>query len=173
MTEPYDRFENHSAILRDLIDKAGNMTVEAATRADADNFGIDARISTAHKFVDLEVKGHVELLENLIAGPWWLGPVPAEARPSDPLDVDPATYPRKIEPAEAYFTRVGQPGTKLPATALRFLPAVLPANATQFRVALTDYHYVGANYRGKVKLTPTSMATGSQVPAEYVVVVGL
>ena len=171
MTEPFDRFQRHAAVLRELMDQAGDLTVYAAERADADNFGIDARISTAHKFVDLEVKGHVKLLENLIGGPW-VGPVSIEPLPSEPITVEAAGYPRKIEP-DGDFTRVGIRGFILPASAIRFLPAVLPANATEFRIALKDYRYIGSNYRGKVKLTGTSTSTGTEVRVESVFVAGL
>lgn len=170
MTEPVDRFHRHAAILRELIDQAGDMTLHAAEQADADDFGIDARISTAHKFVDLEVKGHVKLLENLISGPW-VG-VSTEPLPSEPITVNAAAYPRKIE-AAGDFVRIGLRNFKLPASAITFLPQVLPANATEFRIALKDYRYIGSNYRGSVKLTGTSTTTASQVQVESVVVAGL
>ena len=97
MTEPSDQFAEYSEALNDVIKKGTEMVVEAAKRADADDFGIDDRISTAHEFVDMEVKGHAKLLETLIKGP--LVPVVSGTpMDSDPINVDPDPYPRTIQP---------------------------------------------------------------------------
>ena len=97
MTQPTDRFEDYSKALQDVIRQGTDMTVAAAKRADADDFGIDARISTAHQFVDMEVKGHAKLLETLIKGPW-VPVVSSTPMDSDPINVRPEPYPRTIEP---------------------------------------------------------------------------
>jgi hypothetical protein len=59
----------------------------------------------------------------------------------------------------------------IPAHSIGFVPEVLPTNATEFRVVLKDYRYIGANYTGTVRLTN---ATNPRVtPCHKEVIVGL
>jgi hypothetical protein len=153
MTEPSNQFAEYSEALNDVIKKGTEMTVAAAKCADADDFGIDARISTAHKFVDTEIKGHAKLLETLIKGP--LVPVVSGTpEDSDPIYVKAESYDRTIE-ARDPWVRVGIPTEKLPAHLIK-VPNVLPANASSFRIGLKDYNYIGANYRGQLVLKGTA-----------------
>ena len=170
MTQPADQFDEYSQTLTDLIKQAGEMTVEAAKLADADDFGIDARISAAHKFVDMEIKGHAKLLETLIKGP--LVPVVSGTpMDSDPISVAPVPYPRSIE-AIAPWRRVAYPQIDLPVHLIK-LPPVLPANVGQFRIGVKDYNYIGSNYRGTLRLRPTSTAMAAQAPLDITVTAGL
>ncbi len=87
MTEPGGQFHEYADALSDVIKKGTEATVAAAKRADADDFGIDARISTAHQFVDMEIKGHAKLLETLVKGPM-LPMVSETPEDSDPIYVE-------------------------------------------------------------------------------------
>lgn len=171
MTEPSDQFAEYSEALNDVIKKGTEMAVEAAKRADADDFGIDDRISTAHEFVDMEVKGHAKLLETLIKGP--LVPVVSGTpMDSDPINVDPDPYPRTIQPV-AKWRRIGYPEIELPVNLIK-VPAVLPPNIRQFRIGVKDYNYSGSNYRGKLLLKRTSAASAAQAAdVEITVTAGL
>lgn len=148
-TQPNVLFEKFSNQLRAHIKKAFQMGVDAAQRADADDFGIDDRISVAHKFVDLEVKGHAEMLKTLIAGPWI---TPAPTDDSNTATVPAATSPRNVELGR-WFRRVGWDSVTIGRDKLSVTPKVLPAGATKVTITLLDLNYIGANYRGNVKLT--------------------
>jgi hypothetical protein len=153
MSEPSGQFDEYADALRDVIKKGTEATVEAAKRADDDDFGIDARISTAHQFVDMEIKGHAKLLETLVKGPW-VPMVSDTPEDSDPIYVDAQDYDRSIEALDPWV-RVGIPTDKLPASLIK-VPKVLPANASSFRIGLKDYNYIGANYRGQLVLKRTT-----------------
>jgi hypothetical protein len=64
------------------------------------------------------------------------------------------------------------PSMTIPRSRIAFQPACLPPGDTQFRIVLEDYHFLGANYTGKVILS--SMAATNIPPAdEKLVTVGL
>ena len=46
------------------------MGIDAAEKADEESWGSTSASRSRTRFVDLEVKGHAELLETLISGPW-------------------------------------------------------------------------------------------------------
>jgi hypothetical protein len=153
MTQPGGQFGEYAEALKDVIKKGTEATVEAAKRADDDDFGIDARISTAHQFVDMEIKGHAKLLETVIKGPWV--PVVSETpEDSDPIYVQAENYDRSIEVIDPWV-RVGISTDELPADSIK-VPKVLPANASSFRIGLKDYNYIGANYRGQLQFKRTT-----------------
>ncbi|WP_123029336.1 hypothetical protein [Mycolicibacterium stellerae] len=171
---PNPLFEKFSKQLKDHISKAGVMAVKAAEAADADKFGIDARITVAHEFVDLEVKGHAELLETLIAGPWVTPVVIGPSDNSALINVPKATAPRTVE-IKTNFVRVGWKDMQLKPEQLNVSPLVLAAGATEVTITLLDPNFAGANYRGRVKLTtagPTG-ATNAASTEDVVVTVGL
>jgi hypothetical protein len=158
MSQPYDQFAEYSAALKDVIKKGTEMTVEAAKRADADDFGIDARISTAHEFVDTEIKGHAKLLETLIKGP--LVPIVSNIPlDSDPIYITPVPYDRTVE-AKAPWVRIGLNTEILPVNVIK-VPAVVPANSGSFKIGLKDYNYIGANYRGDLVLKKAATGTNA------------
>ena len=172
-TQPNVAFDKYSQQLKAHITKAFDMGVAAAKRADADDFGIDARISVAHEFVDLEVKGHSELLETLIGGPW-INPAPYEDH--DTIKIAPVNYEREVV-IDDDFVRVGLPTTVvLPKSKLTPVPKVVGPGVAEFRLYLTDLNYLGANYRGFICLKPTAgaVAKGAQAnPPKVVITAGL
>lgn len=169
--KPNPVFDKFSAQLQAHIKKAFQMGIDAAEDADAEKLGINKRIKVAHRFVDLEVKGHAELLETLISGPWITPCCPGDL--SDRVKVKAATYPRKVKLGKNFW-RVGWQTLKLPRTKLKATPEVLPAGATDITITLLDSNYTGSNYRGRVKLKKTgTAATASDKPEVYVVTVGL
>ncbi|OBK70472.1 hypothetical protein [Mycobacterium sp. 1274761.0] len=163
---PNETFEKFSKQLKEHIDKAFQMGVDAAKRADDDDFGIDARITVAHDFVDLEVKGHAELLKTLIAGPWC---TPGGTQDSQTIKIPAAAFNREVA-IGSDFQRVGWPTVVIEAAKLTVTPAVLPAGATDITITLLDLNYIGANYRGKVKL---KKAAAADPPEEILVTAGL
>ncbi len=144
---------------------------ENASRTDkAGDWGLDGWIRTIHELVDLQVRTGAAVLQVALAGPWWTEPLDEEPQPSVPIIVEPKDYPRTLQAASA-FVRIGLPQTTIPAHSIGFEPEVLPARATEFRVVLKDYRFVGANYKGKVRLTPASDPKAA--PSEEEVIVGL
>lgn len=170
-SKPNPLFEKFSAQLQAHIKKAFQMGVVAAENADKEQLGIDERIKVWHRFVDLEVKGHAELLETLIAGPWITPCCPTEV--SDTVKVPAANYPRKVKLGRNFW-RVGWQTLKLSRRKLKATPEVLPAYATDIKITLLDLSYTGSNYRGRVKLRKAATGAAAPDPPEvYVVTVGL
>jgi len=174
VSTPTTPMQTQGALGQELIDKAATLWTEAAKQSDsADGLGIDGRIALVHGLVDLWAKGWAAAIQTLIKAPgFWPGmPQPTEPLPSEIVDVKTATtYPRQIE-AVGPFKRVGLPAMTIPPWAIRFEPSFLPAGLTQFRIVLKDYHYIGANYTGTIRLSTQSLA--NIVPDEQVVIVGL
>lgn len=172
-SEPNYQFEKFSQQLKNHIATAFQMGVDSAKLADKDEFGIDDRISVAHAFVDLEVKGHAELLETLIAGPW-INPVPLEDY--DTIPVKPVGYEREVVIEDDFF-RVGlTKKVTLDHKKLLPVPKIIGAGVTQFRLYLTDLSYIGSNYRGYICLKPTAaaVAAGEKAdPPKQVITAGL
>ena len=168
--QPNARFEKFAQQLKTHIRTAFDMGVDAAKYADAENLGIDERIKRAHAFVDLEVKGHAELLESLIGGPL-INPVPLEDY--DEIRVLPSNVEREVV-LEGDFVRVGLTGPpRLPKTCLTPVPKTLGPGVGRFKLYLTDLSFVGANYRGQIRLTPTNLPATAQVPDPIVITAGL
>ena len=170
--KPNPVFDKFSAQLQAHIKKAFQMGVDAAKEADAENLGINERIKVAHRFVDLEVKGHAELLETLISGPW-ITPCSSTGASAATFKVAAAAYPRKVELGKNFW-RVGWQTLRLPSTNLKVTPDVLPAGGTDITITLLDMSYTGSNYRGRVKLKKTGAGAAASDKTEvYVVTVGL
>lgn len=172
-SQPNARFEKLSQQLTTHITTAFDMGVDAAEKADAENFGIDDRIKVAHRFVDLEVKGHAEMLETLIGGPL-VSPVPLED--FDVIYVDPVDYECEVLLKDD-FVRVGQAtSVTLKCAKLTPVPKIIPKKVNQFRLYLTDLSFIGANYRGFIYLQPTPAAlkvNPAAAPVKKVVTAGL
>ena len=150
--------------------RAFKTITENASRTDkSGDWGLDAWIRTIHELVDLQVRTGAAVLQAALAGPWWTRPLDEEPQPSDPVTVEARNYPRTLEAASA-FVRIGLPAMAVPAHSIGFDPEMLPARATEFRVLLKDYRFVGANYQGKVSLTPaTNPRAGRRDEIEVIV----
>ena len=126
------------------------MGVDAAKKADKENSGSTTRIKVAHRFVDLEVKGHAELLETLIAGPW-ITRRPLED--SDTIRVPPADYEREVK-LEGTYWRVGvecrlSSGSPNQAVARPAGPGPRRSDVSR-HLPCSTASYIGANYRGQI-----------------------
>jgi hypothetical protein len=172
-SQPNARFEKLSQQLKTHITTAFQMGVDSAKKADAENFGIDDRIKVAHQFVDLEVKGHAEMLETLIGGPL-VSPVPLED--FDTIDVKPEDYEREVVITDDFVRVGGAAPSILKCDKLVAVPKIIPKNVTQFRLYLTDLSFIGANYRGLMTLQPTASAVKQDptaAPSKRVITAGL
>jgi hypothetical protein len=168
MTGPTNRMGQAASMTRGYLREFKTIT-ENASKTDKDgDWGLDAWARIIHELVDLQVRTGAAVLQAAIAGPWWSAPSDDEPQPSDPVTVEPASYPRALQAASA-FSRVGLPQTTIPAYSIGFDPEVLPAQATEFRVVLKDHRFIGANYTGTVRLTNTSNPTAAPVTKEVTV----
>jgi hypothetical protein len=156
--------------MRGALREFSTITENASKTDKAGDWGLDAWIRVIHELVDLQVRTSAAVVQAALSGPWWTEPVDYEPQPSDPVGVDATNYPRTLQAASA-FVRIGLPQMVIPAHSIGFDPEVLPARATEFRVVLKDYRYVGANYRGTVRLTPA--ADPKATPYDKEVTVGL
>ncbi len=156
--------------MRGALREFSTITENASKTDKAGDWGLDAWIRVIHELVDLQVRTSAAVVQAALSGPWWTEPVDYEPQPSDPVGVDATNYPRTLQAASA-FVRIGLPQMVIPAHSIGFDPEVLPARATEFRVVLKDYRYVGANYRGTVRLTPA--ADPKATPHDKEVTVGL
>lgn len=171
-TQPNTQFEKFAQQLKNHITTAFAMGVDAAKEADEEDLGIDKRIKVWHRFVDLEVKGHAELLETLIGGPW-INPAPFDVY--DTIYISPVNYAREVFLKEN-FVRVRRPLLVLDSTKLSAVPKIIPSGVRQFRLYLTDLSFIGGNYRGKITLqaTPEAVANGAPAaPTTHIVTAGL
>jgi hypothetical protein len=158
-------------VMRGALRDFNTITENASKTDKAGDWGLDAWIRVIHELVDLQVRTTAAVLQAAISGPWWTEPVDDEPQPSDPVTVEvPRNYPRTLHAASP-FVRIGLPRTAIPGHSIAFDPEVLPAGATEFRVVLKDYRFVGANYQGTVQLTPATDPRAA--PEDQEVIVGL
>jgi hypothetical protein len=179
MTTPNEAFKQQAVAVQQLatqlMGQAGTLWTDAAERSDsAQGLGVDARINLVHNLVDIWVKGYAGLLQSLLknkdANEARPAPVPV---PSQAVTVDSRPYDRLISAGSA-FTRLGIDATTIPQSCLEFQPPVLKADETDFKIALTDYEYLGANYTGLVVLTRADgPAAVGEKPDNEAVTVGL
>jgi|GEM_PF-2550567 hypothetical protein len=151
-----------------------NGIVDTAINDDAKgNWGSDAWVRLIHNLIDAQIRAYALLVQTSLAGPLALQtPTGLKSpRPSAPITVPEATYARTIRTSG--LVRLGLPGVKLPADCVRFYPKILKAGQTTFRVGLTNFNYVGANYTGKVELYKADAAPGGAPDSTYDVTVGL
>jgi hypothetical protein len=183
MTNPNTPLQQRAAafqhVSQEFIGQVSSLWTEAADRSDTgEGLGINGRIALVHGLVDVWAKGYVALVEALLAGPL-NGPASGSAGvsstllPSAPLPsqvvVPAAPYARRLD-AKGPFHRVGLDNRTVPRSCIAFEPDTLNAGKTEFKIFLTDFRFVGANYNGTVVLTGET--TGSP-PDELVVTVGL
>lgn len=157
-------------VMRGAMSEFTTITRTASNTDKAGDWGLDAWVRIIHELVDLQVRTGAAVLQAAMAGPWWTGEPDEHPEPSEPVTVEPKRYPRTLEAVSA-FVRVGLPQTRVPASSIGFIPAELPAGATEFQVVLKDYRFVGANYQGTVRLTKTTAPKGN--PEDMPVIVGL
>jgi hypothetical protein len=170
MSAPKMRMQRTANVMRGALREFNTITENASKTDKAGEWGLDAWIRIIHELVDLQVRTSAAVLQAAVAGPWWTEALDDEPQPSDPVTVDAQNYPRNLQAASP-FVRVGLPQTTIPAYNIGFNPEVLPANATEFRVVLRDYRFVGANYKGTVRLT--NATNPSAAPVKKEVIVGL
>jgi hypothetical protein len=156
--------------MRGALREFSTITENASKTDKAGEWGLDAWIRVIHELVDLQVRSSAAVVQAAISGPWWTEPLDDTPQPSDPEKVAATNYPRTLQAASP-FVRIGQPQTAIPAHSIGFDPEVLPAGAEEFRVVLKDYRYIGANYKGTVRLTPA--ADPKAAPYDKEVIVGL
>jgi hypothetical protein len=156
--------------MRGALREFRTITENASKTDKAGEWGLDAWIRVIHELVDLQVRSSAAVVQAAISGPWWTEPLDDTPQPSDPEKVAATNYPRTLQAASP-FVRIGQPQTAIPAHSIGFDPEVLPAGAEEFRVVLKDYRYIGANYKGTVRLTPA--ADPKAAPYDKEVIVGL
>ncbi|PXX06311.1 hypothetical protein [Mycolicibacterium moriokaense] len=161
-----------TAVTAGLFEGVKAVARDVAAQNDAGALGADGLMQTGHRLIDLGVKAYAAFLQAAIAGPWWAAPTSGEPEPSDPITVAAQPYARSFAIVEP-FVRVGIPRMRIPNQAIRFEPEALPIGATQFRIAVKNYDFIGANYRGKVALRPAGPASGAQAAASIEVIVGL
>lgn len=137
-----------------------NAIVEKAARTDEKGvWGVDPWITIVHDLIDLQMRTAAQGVSLGMAGPWWRKPIDREPAPSTPIAVEPAPYARVLSVAES-FTRVGRKGSTIPDQVIAFMPAVLPPDATSFRITLRDYTYIGATYTGTIGFRRADASAG-------------
>jgi hypothetical protein len=147
-----------------------NVIADAAAAEDkAGKWGLDGWIRTIHNLVDLQVRTYAALLQTSLTGSWWKKLFFGEPRPSEPILVDPEPFVRDLRAGT--FTRLALSKRTILPPLIGFRPEYLPAGATQFRMYVKDYGYIGSNYTGDVFLT--SRATTPPVSKKITVTVGL
>jgi hypothetical protein len=158
-------------VMRGALRDFNTITENASKTDKAGDWGLDAWVRVIHELVDLQVRTTAAVVQAAISGPWWTEPLDDEPEPSEPIPVDVRDYPRTLSAATP-FVRIGSPETAIPARSIGFIPEKeLPAGDTKFQVVLKDYRFVGANYKGTVRLT---RADGTPAePEDMDVTVGL
>ena len=147
-----------------------NVIADAAAAEDkAGKWGLDGWIRTIHNLVDLQVRTYAAILQTPLSGSWWKKLFLGEPWPSEPITVDPQPFARDLRAGT--LGRVALPKRTIPPPLIGFRPEYVPPGATQFRMYVKDYRYVGSNYTGDVFLT--SRATTPPVTEKIVVTVGL
>jgi hypothetical protein len=173
MTNRDTLFQRPAAAAQGFLDNVNALARDAARQNDAGTLGMDGWMRTGHQLIDLWVRTYASYLQAALSGPWWTSPaVSGEPLASEPIVVSEERYPRTFRIVEP-FARVGLPRTRIPAQAIRFEPDPLPIGATEFRIALKNYDFVGANYTGKIALIPAGSATTAQPEKPIDVIVGL
>ena len=174
MSDRKRRFRQATAVPRGLMEGMTEIARDAAKQNDAGTLGVDGWIRAGHQMIDLGMRAYASLFEALIAGPWWAAPPPGEPEPSEPIPVKGGAQPyqRKFTIVKP-FVRVGIPRMRIPDHAIRFEPEELPAGASEFRIALRDYNFVGAVYKATVRLSPAAAVRDAKAEEPFEVIVGL
>ncbi len=137
-------------MMRGYMDEITTIVDNASVEDKEGRWGLDPWIRIVHDLVDLQVRTTAAVIQGALAGPWWATPVNDELEPES-VPVPPAKFPRIVSASP--FKRVGQPKTVIPPASLDLEPDVLPAGATKVQILLKDYRFVGANYKGQIRLT--------------------
>jgi hypothetical protein len=173
MSDRKTRFRQAVAVPQGLMEGINEIARDAARRNDAGTLGVDGWIRTGHQMIDLWARTYAGILQALIAGPWWAAAPPSgEPLPSDPIKVTARPYVRKFTIVKP-FARVGLPQVRVPNQFIRFEPELLPAGQTQFRIALRNYNFVGANYTGTIRLSPAATTARGKAEKPKTVIAGL
>lgn len=163
-------------ITHQLVTSSGALWTKAAEQSDSKaGLGIDGRIGLVHSLVDIWVKGNAALLQALLDSQKGNAKPRPDPEPSQDVIVTAVDYERTLT-ADTQFTRIGQPTKVLPANKISFDRATLKAGETTFKVLVNDYNFLGSNYSGTVKLSPTAGALAAKptlAPSTEAVVVGL
>ena len=172
MSDRKRRFRQATAVPRGLMEGMTEIARDAAKQNDAGTLGVDGWIRAGHQMIDLGMRAYAGLFQALIAGPWWAAPPPGEPEPSEPIAVSAQRYPRKFTIVKP-FVRIGSPRMRIPDHAIRFEPELLPAGASEFRIVLRDYNFVGAVYKATVRLSPAAAVRDAKAEKPFDVTVGL
>ncbi len=167
--DPSGTLQQQEDMARALLYELNVIADSAAAEDKAGKWGLDGWIRTIHNLVDLQVRTYAAILQTSIGSSWWKKLFFGEPRPSEPIKVPSQPYARDLRAGT--FSRLALPKRTIPPSLIGFRPEYLPPGATQFRMYVKDYGYVGSNYTGDVYLT--SRATTPPVTEKITVTVGL
>jgi hypothetical protein len=167
--DPSGTLQQQEDMARALLHQLNVIADAAADEDKAGKWGLDGWIRTIHNLVDLQVRTYAAILQTSLAGAWWKKLFFGEPWPSERIEVAAQPYDRDLRAGT--FTRLALPKRTILPPLIGFRPEYLPAGATQFRMYVKDYGYVGSNYTGDVFLT--SRATTPPVSKKITVTVGL
>ncbi|MCV7281973.1 hypothetical protein H7J88_20295 [Mycolicibacterium flavescens] len=162
MTDPHAHLGQSLAIAQGLVDQAGALARDAASKIDAGEFSLDDRIKVAHRMFELWVLGGAALAQSALAGPIACATGQALPEPSDPIEIAKRPYDRTISVATS-FRQTSDPTVVIPHFLLRFTPVTLPANAGQFQIGLLDSNFSGSVFEGVVRLKGTAAGAGEDL----------
>lgn len=134
-----------------VLDQIRAIATDAAREDEAGRWGVDGWIRLIHNLLDLQMRTYASVVDIALAGPAWWQDGDSTLGPSQPVKVESRPHDRTVSILKS-FERVGRTDVRIPDHVPVFVPAVLPAGATSFRVRLTDENYAGASYLATVRL---------------------
>ncbi|MET0699201.1 MAG: hypothetical protein ABWY93_06005 [Mycobacterium sp.] len=174
MTGPKTSIRHGAQFTQGYLNQLGRIAEDAAKTDAAGKWGVDGWIRLIHNLIDLQIRTTTTVTQIALAGPGaWLRPIDREPWESDPITVKDFPFPQYFSIVKP-FERLGRSDIRIPDTAIRFIPAILPPGETTFRIDLTDNNFVGANYVGEIALYRADSGPGArQLVQQLHVTVGL
>ncbi len=175
MTESPNAAHQFTATTNSAVAQARLVARDAVAQIDAGTYGCEAWGRSMLTLFDVVARGSATQFKTVTShaccGTWSTKETCGMGL-SDPIFVAADDdFSRRLTIAVA-FTQVGGQ-VSIPNNLIGFEPPVLTAGATSFSLYLRDAQYIGASYRGTVRLTTISSNLAPVVPLDWAVAVEL
>jgi hypothetical protein len=169
MTMPEVQLDKMLVLSRQFVDQVGAIALQTNDDIDRGAFDYAKWAKSMLNLWDLSLTNALELGPEMFAPCFTCPPSSDDPEYSEYVPVPvPRNFARKISAVSRSFRHDGAPNFVVDDHLIRFDPAVLPANATRFRISVLWPGLRSGTYRGEVRLAPEA---GAAVVIEDIVTV--
>ncbi len=151
-TTPDPRTARYAAASRRVVTQAGDVVLHANKEISKGTYDFAQWSKSVNELVNLVLTAGLQLSAQMIPIPC-IPKATEEYGLSDFITTAPDDKHERLLTVAEKFVQPGAPSSVIPAEFIGFEPAILPRNATKFRIKVYWPNLRSGTYRGRIRLT--------------------